>query len=82
VGEPHGSDELAECAIPVAAQVGEGRRPAKGNTVSATRSGHSTGQGVPSGLDRERQAARRNSCVQDEGQPIASHVAAQIARNV
>ncbi|MGH2855146.1 MAG: group II intron reverse transcriptase/maturase [Solirubrobacteraceae bacterium] len=38
----------------------EERGLAKGNTVSATRSGHSAGQGVPNGLDRVRQAARRD----------------------
>ena len=36
---------------------------AKGNTGSSTRSGRSTGEGVPSGLDRVREAARRDKDV-------------------
>jgi RNA-directed DNA polymerase len=51
---------LSNKATVVAAEAGEGRGLAKGNTDSTTRSGHSTGEGVPSGLDRVRQAARRN----------------------
>jgi RNA-directed DNA polymerase len=51
---------LPNKAILVAAEAGEGRGLAKGNTDSATRSGPSTGEGVPSGLERVRQAARRN----------------------
>ncbi|MCL6091963.1 MAG: maturase [Actinobacteria bacterium] len=44
---------------PVAEAV-EGRRPAKGNTGSPTRPGHSTGPGVPSGLERVREVARKD----------------------
>jgi len=44
---------------PVAEAVEE-RRPAKGNTDHSTRPGHSAGPGVPSGLDRVREAARRD----------------------
>lgn len=43
-----------------AAEVGEERRRAKGNTDSKTRPGHSAGQGVSSALDRVRQVARRD----------------------
>ena len=43
-----------------AAEVVEGRHPAKGNTVSATRPGRSAGPGVPNGLDRVREVARRD----------------------
>ena len=50
-------------AMQVAAEAGEGRGLAKGNTDSTTRPGHSTGEGVPSGLDRVRQAARRDKDV-------------------
>jgi RNA-directed DNA polymerase len=46
-----------------AAEAEEGRGLAKGNTVSSTRSGRSTGEGVPSGLDRVREAARRDKDV-------------------
>ena len=38
----------------------EGRGLAKGNTVSSARPGHWAGQGVSQGLDRVRQAARRD----------------------
>ena len=41
-----------------AAEVVEGRRPAKGNAASATRPGHSAGQGALSGLGRVRRVAR------------------------
>ena len=44
----------------LAAEVGEERGLAKGNTASATRPGHRAGQGAPSALDRVRQAARRD----------------------
>ena len=50
-------------AMQVAAEAGEGRGLAKGNTDSTTRPGRSTGEGVPSGLDRVRQAARRDKDV-------------------
>jgi RNA-directed DNA polymerase len=48
----------------VAAEVVEGRGPAKGNTTRQTRPGHSAGPGVPSELDRVRQLARRDREVQ------------------
>ena len=44
---------------PVAEAVEE-RRPAKGNTDDSTRPGHSAGPGVPSGLARVREVARRD----------------------
>jgi RNA-directed DNA polymerase len=47
----------AACAV---AEVVEERGLAKGNTVSATRSGHRAGQGAPNGLDRVRHVARRD----------------------
>ncbi len=43
-----------------AAEAVEGRRPAEGNTGSSTRPGRSAGPDVPSGLDRVREAARRD----------------------
>ncbi len=42
----------------------EGRRPAKGSTASTTRPGHWTGPGVTSGLDRVRQATRKDKDAQ------------------
>src|SRR6266436_9702991 len=42
------------------AEVVEGRRLAEGNTARSTRPGRSAGQGVPSGLDRVREVARRD----------------------
>jgi RNA-directed DNA polymerase len=42
----------------VAAEAGEERGPAKGNTASATRPGRRAGSGAPSALDRVRQGAR------------------------
>ena len=42
------------------AEVVEGRRLAEGNTASSTRPGRSAGSGVPSGLDRVREVARRD----------------------
>lgn len=42
------------------AEVVEGRGLAKGNTDSSTRPGRSAGQGVPSGLDRVREVARKD----------------------
>jgi RNA-directed DNA polymerase len=44
----------------MAAEVGEERQPAKGNTGSKTRPGHSAGVDVSSALDRVRQVARRD----------------------
>jgi RNA-directed DNA polymerase len=52
--------KLANKAVQAAAESVEERRPAKGNTDSTTRPGHSAGQGVTNGLDRVRQAARRD----------------------
>ena len=43
-----------------AAEAVEGRRLAEGNTARPTRPGRSAGQGVPSGLDRVREVARRD----------------------
>jgi RNA-directed DNA polymerase len=42
------------------AEVGEGRRRAKGNTDSKTHPGHSAGSGAPSALGRVREVARRD----------------------
>ena len=42
------------------AEVVEERGLAKGNTDGLTRPGHSAGLGVPSGLDRVREVARRD----------------------
>jgi RNA-directed DNA polymerase len=50
----------ANKAVRTAAEPVEERRPAKGNTDSATRPGPRAGQGVTNGLDRVRQAARRD----------------------
>jgi RNA-directed DNA polymerase len=47
-------------ATRVAAEVGEGRGLAEGNTDSTTRPGRSAGQGVANGLDRVREVARRD----------------------
>ena len=46
-------------AASAAAEVVEGRGLAEGNTDSSTRPGRSAGPGVPSGLDRVREVARR-----------------------
>jgi RNA-directed DNA polymerase len=43
-----------------AAEVVEGRGLAEGNTVSSARTGRSAGQRVPSGLERVREAARKD----------------------
>src|SRR5712691_6890024 len=51
---------LPNKAVSAAAEVGEGRRPAKGNAGSETRAGLSAGQGVSSELDRVRQVARKD----------------------
>ena len=42
------------------AEVVEERRLAEGNTDDPTRAGRSAGQGVPSGLDRVREVARKD----------------------
>jgi RNA-directed DNA polymerase len=47
-------------AARAAAEAGEERRPAKGNTASETRPGRSAGSGVSSELDRVRQVAVRD----------------------
>src|SRR5712692_6582458 len=47
-------------AAAVGAEVVEGRGLAKGNTDSSTRPGRSAGPGVPSGLDRVREVARKD----------------------
>ena len=58
------SDNLVVPANPPnkaqAAEVGEGRGLAEGNTVGSTRPGRSAGPGVPSGLDRVREVARKD----------------------
>jgi len=58
------SDDLVVPANPpnkaMAAEVGEERGSAKGNTDSKTRPGHRAGQGAPSALDRVREVARRD----------------------
>src|SRR5450755_1889813 len=65
----HGHGKSDGCVVPAklsnnaaaaAAEVVEGRRPAKGNTGRPTRTGRSAGQRVPSGLDRVREATRRD----------------------
>ena len=52
--------KLANKATQAAAESAEERRPAKGNTDNTTRPGRSAGRGVTNGLDRVRQAARRD----------------------
>jgi RNA-directed DNA polymerase len=47
-------------AAMAAAEVGEGRGAAKGNTGHLPRSGHRAGPGVSQGLDRVREVARRD----------------------
>src|SRR3974390_3140070 len=42
------------------AEAGGGRGLAEGNTGSSTRPGRSAGSGVPSGLDRVREVARKD----------------------
>ena len=42
------------------AEAVEGRGLAEGNTTSSTHPGHRAGEGVPSGLDRVREAARKD----------------------
>ena len=65
----NGHGESDGCVVPVspsnkavsaAAEVGEGRRPAKGNAASEPRPGRSAGLGVSSDLDRVRQVARKD----------------------
>ncbi len=52
--------KLANKATQAAAESAEERRPAKGNTDNTTRPGRSAGRGVTNGLDRVRQAARKD----------------------
>jgi group II intron reverse transcriptase/maturase len=52
--------KLANKAGQPAAEPVEGRGPAKGNTDDPTRPGRRAGQGVPSGLDRVREVARKD----------------------
>jgi len=47
-------------AVEAAAEAGEERERAEGNTVGETRPGRSAGPGVSSGLDRVREVARRD----------------------
>jgi len=65
----HGHGKSDGCIVPAklpnnaahaVAEAVEGRRPAEGNTDRPTRTGRSAGQRVPSGLDRVREAARRD----------------------
>src|SRR5918912_1946214 len=65
----HGHGKSDGCVVPAKpankavraeAELVEERRPAKGNTGSTTRPGHSAGSGVINGLDRVREAARRD----------------------
>src|SRR6266567_1820921 len=65
----HGHGKSDGCIVPAklpnnaaqaVAEAVEGRRPAEGNTDRPTRTGHSAGQRVPSGLDRVREVARRD----------------------
>jgi RNA-directed DNA polymerase len=51
---------LLNKAVGAAAEAGEERGPAKGNTDGETRPGRSAGQGVSSGLDRVREVAARD----------------------
>ena len=52
--------KLANKAVQAVAEPVEERRPAKGNTDSTTRPGRSAGPGVTNGLDRVREAARKD----------------------
>jgi RNA-directed DNA polymerase len=63
----HGYGKSDGCVVPVtpsnkasAAEVGEERRPVKGNAASKTRPGHSAGTDVSSALGRVRQVAKRD----------------------
>jgi RNA-directed DNA polymerase len=51
---------LPNKAASAAAEVGEERGVAKGNTASKTRPGHRAGPGAPNALDRVRQVARED----------------------
>jgi group II intron reverse transcriptase/maturase len=51
---------LPDKAVEAVAEVGEGRRRAKGNTDSKTQPGHSAGSGASSALGRVREVARRD----------------------
>ena len=52
--------KLPNNAGELVAEVVEGRRLAEGNTASSTRPGRSAGSGMPNGLDRVREVARRD----------------------
>ncbi len=52
--------KLANKAVEAVAEPVEERRPAKGNTGGSTRPGRRAGTDVPSGLDRVREAARKD----------------------
>ena len=52
--------KLPNNARAAAAEVVEGRRPAKGNAASETRPGLSAGMSVSSDLDRVRRVARKD----------------------
>jgi hypothetical protein len=63
----NGHGQSDRCVVPAnppnkaaAAEAGEERERAKGNTASETRLGRSAGSGVSSELDRVRQVARRD----------------------
>ena len=63
----NGPGQSDGCVVPatppnkaLAAEVGEERRPVKGNTDSKTRPGHGAGQDVSSALGRVREVARRD----------------------
>src|SRR6266540_7283031 len=51
---------LSNKAVEAVAEVGEGRRRAKGNTDSKTQPGHSAGTDASSALGRVREVARRD----------------------
>ena len=51
---------LPNKAAVAAAEVGEGRSAAEGNTGRLSRAGHRAGSGVLPGLDRVREVARRD----------------------
>src|SRR5260370_1094760 len=55
-----------------AAEAGEERERAKGNTAGETRPGRSAGPGVSSGVDRVREAARRDE--EARGPALLPHV--------
>jgi len=52
--------KLPNKPVEAGAEAVEGRGTAKGNTIGPTRPGRSAGDGVPSGLDRVREVARKD----------------------